>query len=228
MASNKSAIENYDRELKHLGFLRVIAINAWVCVSRLYESAKLNSGPLKSTVGTVESAATSIVGPVYGKFKDLPDNFLVFLDSKVDEATNKFEEHAPQLAKKLVSQAQSVVHKASQIAENLVQEAKAGGPIAAIHYAGALYKQSVPIQLAKTWYGLNKIPLVHSVAQLALPVAVNLSEKYNTVIAGLAAKGYPLFSHVPLVPIDEIATAYNKQVEPSDGANSAETETETD
>lgn len=125
-----------------------------------------------------------------------------------------------------------MVQKASEIAQNMVQEAKTGGPVAVIHYAATLYNQSVPIQLAKVWYGLNNIPHFHSVAQMALPVAANLSEKYNTVIAGMAAKGYTFFSHVPLVPIDEIAKAYNKQVEASNkgdaDATYAETETETD
>lgn len=125
-----------------------------------------------------------------------------------------------------------MVQKASEIAQNMVQEAKAGGPIAVVHCAATVYKQSIPIQLAKVWYGLNKIPPFHSVAQMALPVVANLSQKYNTVIAGMAAKGYTVFSHVPLVPIDEIAKAYNKQVEASSQGDAdaiyAETETETD
>lgn len=72
-----------DKELKHLGFVRIAAIQTLVCVSNLYEYAKHNSGPLRSTVGTVECAVTTVVGPVYEKLKGVPDDLLAFLDTKV-------------------------------------------------------------------------------------------------------------------------------------------------
>lgn len=80
MASNK---ENCDQQLKHLGFVRMIAINAVICVSTLYEYAKQNSGAFKSTVANVESAAITVVGPVYETFKGVPSDVLLFLDTKV-------------------------------------------------------------------------------------------------------------------------------------------------
>lgn len=75
--------ERKKQELRHLGFMRIAAIKALVCVSSLYDYAKRNSGPLRSPVGTVESAVTAVVGPVYQKFKGVPDDLLVFLDKKV-------------------------------------------------------------------------------------------------------------------------------------------------
>ena len=63
--------------------MRVAAIQALVYVSNLYDCAKQNSGPLRSTVGTVEGAVTAVVGPVYDKFKGVPDDLLSFLDKKV-------------------------------------------------------------------------------------------------------------------------------------------------
>ena len=72
-----------EKELKHLGFERIAAIQTLVCVSNLYEYAKHNSGPLRSTVGTVEGAVTAVVGPVYQKLKGVPDDVLAFLDTKV-------------------------------------------------------------------------------------------------------------------------------------------------
>ncbi|KAM7468761.1 hypothetical protein LguiB_016323 [Lonicera macranthoides] len=209
-------MENCSRELKQLQFVRTITIKAVVCLSILYEYAKQSSGPLKSTVGTVERALTTVVGPVYEKFKDVPGDVLVFLDNKVDETTKKFDKNVPPLAKKVVSQSLSMVYKALQLAENLVQQAQVGGPNAAIHYAGALYKQSVLCQLAKLWYGINQIPLLHIVAQMALPTAAYLSEKYNRTIEDMITKGYTGFHHLPLFPIDEMAKAY-KQVEPAKG-----------
>lgn len=63
--------------------MRVAAIHALVCASNLYEYAKQNSGPLRSTVGTAEGAVTTVVGPVYQKLKGVPDDLLSFLDRKV-------------------------------------------------------------------------------------------------------------------------------------------------
>ena len=69
--------------MKRLGFVRVAAIHALVYMSNLYDYAKQNSGPLRSTIGTIEGAVTTIVGPVYEKFKGIPDALLSFLDKKV-------------------------------------------------------------------------------------------------------------------------------------------------
>lgn len=79
----QSELEIKNQELNHLGFVRVAAIHVLVCVSSLYEYAKQNSGPLRSTVGTVEGVVTNVVGPVYEKFKGVPHHLLVFLDKKV-------------------------------------------------------------------------------------------------------------------------------------------------
>lgn len=76
-------MEKSEVNLKHLGFVRVLAINTAVLVSNLYDYAKQNSGPLRSTVGTVENAVTTVVKPVYERLKGVPDEVLVFLDKKV-------------------------------------------------------------------------------------------------------------------------------------------------
>lgn len=59
-------------------------IHMLMCLLNLYEYAKKNLGPLRSTVGTVECALIVIVGPVCQKFKGVPDDFLAFLDTKVN------------------------------------------------------------------------------------------------------------------------------------------------
>ncbi|ONK61594.1 uncharacterized protein A4U43_C08F31590 [Asparagus officinalis] len=70
-------------KLKYLDFVHVAAIQALVCVSRLYDWAKENSGPLKPGVQTVEGTVKTVVGPVYEKFRDLPFEILKFVDTKV-------------------------------------------------------------------------------------------------------------------------------------------------
>ncbi|KAG5521838.1 hypothetical protein RHGRI_034163 [Rhododendron griersonianum] len=199
-----------DRELKRLGFVRIYAINTLVFVSNLYDYAKNNSGSLKSAVGTVENAVTAVVGPVYDKFKGVPDDLLVFLDDKVDEAAIKFDERAPPYAKQAVSKAQTMVHKASEVAQTLVQEAQAGGPFAAAHYTGVLFMQFFWSVMVRFWFLTNQVPLLREVAQMAAPTMAHGSEKYNETVKDLSAKGYTLFSVFPHIPIDDLAKVYKK------------------
>ncbi|GLT29158.1 hypothetical protein SLA2020_040420 [Shorea laevis] len=76
-------VEEKDWKLEHLGFVRMAAIQALVCVLNLYKYVKQNSGPLRSTVGTVDGAIAIVVGPIYEKLKGVLDHLLVFLDDKV-------------------------------------------------------------------------------------------------------------------------------------------------
>lgn len=70
-------------QLKHLGFLRFLTVNAVVLVSNIYDYAKQNSGSLKSTVEKAENAVAVVVSPVYHRFEGVPTHLLVFLDKKV-------------------------------------------------------------------------------------------------------------------------------------------------
>ncbi|KAK8310293.1 hypothetical protein V6Z11_D02G176600 [Gossypium hirsutum] len=143
--------ENKNLGLKHLNFVRVATIHALVCISNLYNYSKQNSGPLRSTVDAVERAVTTAVGPVYGKFKDVPDHFLGFLDNKVDEVSHKFDEHAPAPAKQVVNQAHDLVQKA----QKLVEEARTNGARGALHYAAAEYKNLVLLVKGEEWKRLS-------------------------------------------------------------------------
>ncbi|KAK4357626.1 hypothetical protein RND71_023236 [Anisodus tanguticus] len=208
MATNKAEMEKSEGNLKHLGFVRVLAINTAVMVSNLYEYAKQKSGPLRSTVGTVENA----VRPVYDRLKGVPDEVLVFLDKKVDEGTAKFDEHAPPLAKKVVSKAQCVFQKVSEVAQDLFKDVQVAGPRAAIYHAGELSKQLTTSQVAVFWYYVNHCPPLHGIAQMAAPTAAHWSEKYNQLVADLQKNGYSIVSYIPSIPVEEISKAY-KQIE---------------
>ncbi|CAH9077610.1 unnamed protein product [Cuscuta epithymum] len=229
MDSEKIETEKRERKLKHLGFVKVITFNAVVLVSNLYEYAKQNSGPLRSTVGTVENAVTTVVKPVYEKLKDVPDDVLVFLDKKVDVATETFNERAPPMVKTLTNQAQVIVVSVSHVAQDLINEARLAGPRAAINHAGQMSKQFGVNQLAVIWYRVNLSPTLHGVAVVAASMAAHGSEKYNKLIKDMKAKGYDIFSYAPLVPVEEICKAY-KQVEATatkkDDDTSSESSTE--
>lgn len=212
MATNNAEMEKSEVNLKHLGFVRVLAINTAVLVSNLYDYAKQNSGPLRSTVGTVENAVTTVVKPVYERLKGVPDEVLVFLDKKVDDGTEKFDEHAPPFAKKVVSKVQFLFQKASEVAHDLSKDIQVAGPRAAVYNAGELSKQFATSQVALLWYHVNHCPPLHGIAQMAAPTAAHWSEKYNQLIAALREKGYSITSYIPSIPVEEISKAY-KQVE---------------
>ncbi|XP_057752644.1 REF/SRPP-like protein At1g67360 [Arachis stenosperma] len=211
MGTNQSEVERKsEKELKHLGFVRIAAIQAFVCVSNLYQYAKHNSGPLRSAVGTVEGTVSAVLGPVYNKFRDVPDDLLVFVDNKVDEASQKFEEHAPPLVKQVARQAKGLIEEVTQKAEKVVSEAQSGGAKAAAHYVAEESKHIVLTGSVKLWNGLNHYQLFHAVAEMAVPTAAHWLESYNHVVEDLTAKGYGVFQYLPLVPIDEIAKAFKQ------------------
>ena len=76
-------IEENTKKLKYLDFLQVAVIYAIVCLSSIYEYAKENSGPLKPGVQTVEGTVKTVIGPIYGRFHDVPFELLMFVDRKV-------------------------------------------------------------------------------------------------------------------------------------------------
>ncbi|TKY47766.1 REF/SRPP protein [Spatholobus suberectus] len=203
-------VESKNKELKHLGFVRIAAIRTFVFVSNLYEYAKQNSGPLRSAVGTVESTVTTVLGPVYNKFKGVPDDILVFVDNKVEEATHKFDEHAPPFAKHLADGAKCLIQKVTHEAGKVASEAQSGGPRAAVHYVATESKHFLLISSVKLWAGLNHYPPVHAWAEMAVPTAAHWSEKYNHVIKVMTEKGYSFVGYLPLIPIDEIAKAFKQ------------------
>ncbi|CAI8598079.1 unnamed protein product [Vicia faba] len=206
----KVKAENKDKELKRLGFVKIAAIHTFVFVSYLYNSAKKNSGSLRSAVETVEGTVTTVIGPVYNKFKDVPDDVLVFVDQKVDEATHKFNEHAPTIAKQLADKTKTLIQKGSHEAGKAVNVAQSEGPRAAVKYVATESKSLLLINSVKLWVGLNQFPPFHAVAEMAVPTAAHWSEKYNHVIKAMAGKGYGFVGYLPLIPVDEISKAFKQ------------------
>jgi len=128
----------------------------------------------------------------------------------VDEATNKFEEHAPTFVKQVANQAKGLIQEATHKAEKVVNEAQSGGAKAAASYVATESKQIVLTGSVKLWSGLNHYPPIHAVAEMAVPTAAHWSEKYNNVVKDITGKGYAVFGYLPLIPIDEIAKAFKQ------------------
>ena len=217
-------VESKNKDLKHLGFVRIAAIQTFVIVSNLYEYAKQNSGPLRSAVGTVENTVTTVLGPVCNKFKDFPDDVLVYVDKKVDEASHKFDEHAPSFAKHLADQAKGVIQKVTCEAGKVASEAQSGGSRAAVHFVATESKHFVLINSVKLWNGLTHYPPFHALAEIAVPTAAHWSEKYNHVIKAMTQKGYSFIGYLPLIPVEEIAKAFKQGEANLKGDNAASEE----
>ncbi|KAG6383602.1 hypothetical protein SASPL_156637 [Salvia splendens] len=211
-------------QLKRLGFVRSLVINAVVLLSNIYDHAKQNSGSLRPTVDRAEGAVTALVTPIYHRFRDVPTHLLVFLDNKVflfyfiyfsvDDASHKFDEHAPPMAKNVALKVHVIMKKASATVEELVEEAKVGGPMAAVYRSSSMSKTFAINQLAMVWYKISQHSTLQGVAEVAAPTARDWSEKYNSLVQGMRGKGYSLFCYAPLVPVEEMAKAY-KRVEAS-------------
>ncbi|KAJ9554530.1 hypothetical protein OSB04_018575 [Centaurea solstitialis] len=109
--------ESTTSELKHLRFLKEIALKFVVLLSNVYSFAKENTGVLETKIVSVEKAVVSAVAPVYNKLKDLAERILVFVDDKL-------EKYAPRLIKKLIAKFQSLTDKTIPLVEKLLTKAQ--------------------------------------------------------------------------------------------------------
>lgn len=217
-----------EQGLKHLGFMRAAAIQILVSVSNLYNYAKQNSGSLKSAVEKVEGAVTTVVSPVINKFKDVPDSLLLFLDQKVGDVSSKFDKQAPPMAKKVVTHVHVFIYKATEKAQCFVKEVRTGGPKAGFKYAAVGYKYVVVTSSVKVWVKLNQYKPIHAVGEKALPVAAKLSGRYNDLVTDMSQMGYSVVGYLPLVPVDDIAKAYEKEYAAQKKGDTPATTTTTD
>lgn len=92
-----------------------------------------------------------------------------------------------------------------------MKEARTGGPKAAFNYAAAEYKYFVVTNSVKVWAKLNQYKPIHAVGNKALPLAANLSGMYNDLVTNMTKMGYPVVGYLPLVPVDDIVKAYEKE-----------------
>ncbi|KVI05720.1 REF/SRPP-like protein At1g67360 [Cynara cardunculus var. scolymus] len=117
MSSKEVEIEESTSELKHLRFLKEIALKFLAVLSNVYDFAKENVGVLETKIVSVENAVVSAVGPVFNKLKDVAEQIIVFVDDKL-------EKYAPILAKSLIDNIQSLIDKIIPLVEELLTKAK--------------------------------------------------------------------------------------------------------
>ncbi|MBA0592616.1 hypothetical protein Gorai_009592 [Gossypium raimondii] len=108
-------LENIQKKLKHLYFVQVASIYTVVCVSRMHEYTKENSGPLKSRVQIVEEIVKTVIGFFNDKFHNVLFELFKFFYRKVDELLSPFECHVPSIVKHASSQARTVASKVQRV-----------------------------------------------------------------------------------------------------------------
>ncbi|KAF8394570.1 hypothetical protein HHK36_020783 [Tetracentron sinense] len=219
--------DNNEQRLKYLDFVQVTALYVVFCFSSIYDYAKENSGRLKPSVQTVEGAAKTVIGPVYEKFHHVPFDFLKFVDSKVSE----LERHMPSLLKQASDQALSAAQKAPDVAQAVASEVQRAGVVAKTVYtkyeptakemyamyepvAKEMYSKYEPVAeqyAVSAWRSLNRFPLFPQVAEVVVPTAARLSQKYNQAVCYTAERGYTVSSYLPLVPTERIAKVFGDE-----------------
>ncbi|KAK9067690.1 hypothetical protein SSX86_011801 [Deinandra increscens subsp. villosa] len=222
-----------EEHLKYLDFVQNAVIYFVVYFSTFYGYAKENSGSLKPGLQTVENTVRTVVGPVYEKFHDVPIEALKFLDLKVGDLLTELNRHVPSLMKQVPSQAAYVAHNLPEVARAVASEAlKTATKVANTVYvkyeptAKELYKNYEPVAekyAVSTWRSLNKLPVFPQVAQIVVPTAAYLVEKYNYTVSYTAEKGYQVAQYLPLVPIEKIAKVFEESENGSPVSEEVET-----
>ncbi|KAK2976906.1 hypothetical protein RJ640_024740 [Escallonia rubra] len=231
-----------EQRLKYLEFVQVAVVHVVLCLSRAYDYAKDNSGPLKNGVQSVEGTVKTVVAPVYDRFHGVPVELLKFFDRKVDESVNKLDSHVPPFVKQVSTRALSAAQKAPSAARavasdvknvNVVESASGLAKTAYTKYEPAakqIYSKYEPVAeqyAVSAWRSLNQFPLFPRVAQVVVPTAAFCSEKYNETVQRTAEKGYRVSSYLPLVPTGKIAKVFGageaqpEMVIPGEGAVAA-------
>jgi hypothetical protein len=76
-------LQSQEPNLKYLGLVHALVLQATAYLAQLYAYAKDSSGPLKPGVDNVEGTVKTVVGPVYQKIEGKPLEILQYVDSKV-------------------------------------------------------------------------------------------------------------------------------------------------
>ncbi|KAJ0453673.1 putative rubber elongation factor [Helianthus annuus] len=207
-----------EKHLKYLGFVQTLVIYSVVCLSTVYKYGKENAGRFKPSVQSAENTVKTVIGPIYEKFQDVPLDLLKFLDIKVGEALVALNRHVPTLTKQVSNHAKYAGKNLPGVTRDLTSEAlKSTTKVAKALYkkyeptAKELYQTYEPVvekYAVSTWRSMHKLPFFPQVAQIAVPAAAFLLEKYNCTVCYTAERGYVVAQYLPLVPIDKIAKVF--------------------
>ncbi|KAI3983465.1 hypothetical protein MKX01_038885 [Papaver californicum] len=103
-----------------------------------------------------------------------------------------------------------MLQKALGVTSSLASKAQTRGVSADACSAITKSRECLTEQTVKAWWSLNRLQPFRMVAQVTVPRAAQLLEKYNDVVTSTSQKGYTLSSYLPLVPLDKIAETFRK------------------
>ncbi|KAB1999270.1 hypothetical protein ES319_D12G151000v1 [Gossypium barbadense] len=187
-------LENIQKKLKHLYFVQVASIYTVVCVSRMHEYTKENSGALKSRVQIVEEIVKTIIGLFNDKFRNVLFELFKFFYRKVDKLLSPFECHVPSVVKHASSQARTVASKVQQV--RVVDAAKS--------ITRNVYTRYGPT--TKEMY--DKYEVVAKQYAVVVPTNAYWLKKYNQVIQQFGEKWCVVAAYLPLGPNDIITKVF--------------------
>ncbi|KAF7805092.1 REF/SRPP-like protein [Senna tora] len=201
-------------ELKYLEVVQLASNEALTRLSGVYAYAKERSGPLKSSVESVEGTIKTVVGPVYTKYHTVPVEVLKYVDRKVDESVTELDRRLPENVKKVTSEALTAAQKAPEAARTVVWQVRSAGVVdTASGLAKSAYSKCEPKAeqcAVSAWRKLNQLPLFPRVANAVLPTAAYCTEMYNETVRSTAEKGYRVSNYLPLVPTQRIASVFSE------------------
>eukprot|EP00271_Cylindrocystis_brebissonii_P015441 TRINITY_DN38337_c0_g1_i1.p1 TRINITY_DN38337_c0_g1~~TRINITY_DN38337_c0_g1_i1.p1 ORF type:complete len:211 (+),score=47.83 TRINITY_DN38337_c0_g1_i1:159-791(+) len=192
--------------MKYLGFFREAVVRGIVYVYSIYDWAKSSSGPLRPGVDKVEGLVKAIVGPVYSKLEGKPDEFLQFVDAKVDSVLITLDSYIPTFVKHRSSQGYTFARNAPDHAKLVAGKIKEKGvTVTAKDY----FDQYSPVVKDYGYYGwkqLLALPLVPQIVKAVTPSAAHIGATYNSfadyAVANETLK--PVGAYLPKVPVEDI------------------------
>jgi iron uptake system EfeUOB component EfeO/EfeM len=200
---NKSQEPN----LKYLGLVHALVLQATAYLAQLYAYAKESSGPLKPGVDNVEGTVKTVVGPVYQKIEGKPLEILQYVDSKVDETLAYVDGVMPQYVKETSYKALDVAKQAPDAARAVVADVQSQG---LYETASSYYERYEPVAEQFTyaaWQKILTVPYMPQVVHTAAPAAKFGAQQYNNIASVLKGRNVPLSAYIPLVPIERIEEA---------------------
>nr|KJB49955.1 hypothetical protein B456_008G146600 [Gossypium raimondii] len=187
-------LENIQKKLKHLYFVQVASIYTVVCVSRMHEYTKENSGPLKSRVQIVEEIVKTVIGFFNDKFHNVLFELFKFFYRKVDELLSPFECHVPSIVKHASSQARTVASKVQRV--RVVDAANS--------ITRNVYTKYGPT--TKEMY--DKYEVVAKQYVVVVPTNAYWLKKYNQVVQQFGEKWCLVAAYLSLGPNDIITKVF--------------------
>lgn len=199
------------RDLKYLAFFRTAVIEIFLFIVQIYNQLKVKSGSLKPGIDSVEHSVKNVVGPAIAKFNIQPaalDDYLVFLDGKVDETLQFAQDHTPNEWQHSASSVYKFLSEVPEKVHAAVEEYNKNGAAAT---ARSYYDSILPVILAyleAVWKFFLALPFVPQLVNTAQPYGVFFAQKYNHIVAEASKSDIGLVKtasgYLPTIPVEKL------------------------